>query len=58
MLSISVKTLTAVAYPGRDALDRTLAFSINAYQLPVNQAFYVLLDAGDQFMWCTELYVF
>jgi hypothetical protein len=50
-LSINAKTSAAVTYPS-DTLDRTLTFNINTCQLPLNQTFYILFDAGN-FM-CTQ----
>ena len=47
-LSINAKTSSAVTYPGpSDNFDRTLTFNINSCQLPFNQTFYVLFDAGN-----------
>lgn len=46
VFSINAKTSAAVAYPS-DSLDHTLKFDINSYQLPVDQALYILLDPGD-----------
>ena len=52
VFSINVKTSAAATYPS-DALDPTLKFNINHYQLPVEQTFYILLDPGD--VPCTKL---
>ena len=48
LLSINAKTASAVTYPGpSDTFGCTLTFNINSYQLPFNQTFYVLFDAGN-----------
>lgn len=47
VFSINVKTSVAVTYPS-DTLGRTLTFNISndQLQLPINQTFYLLFDAG------------
>jgi hypothetical protein len=46
VVTINAKTSAAVTYPS-DALGRTLMFDVNICQLPVNDRFYILLDAGE-----------
>ena len=52
-LSINTKTSSAVTYPGpSDSFGHTLTFKINSCQLPSNQTFYVLFDAGNFIVKC------
>ena len=47
MSSTNVKTSSAVTYPS-DTLGRTLIFNTNGWQLPENNTFYILIDAGNE----------
>ena len=61
-LSINAKTSAAVTYPGpSDTFGRTLTFNINSCQLPFNQTFYILFDAGNfivKYIMCTYYNVY